>query len=322
MVSYEEIKIISGTAGDPLAKKVCEELGVTLAEYDLGRFSDNEIKVQLLESVRNKDVFIINPTNPPAENLLEMIFLAEAVSGSSAGRITLVPTYLGYNRQDRKDRPRVPITSRVIAKMLSIPAVDRVLLFDLHSEPTMGFFDNHIKVDQLYGSSLSIPYIKENILSKDLVIASPDKGGGPRAEAYSKRLGLEDYVLFAKSRPKPNEIAADSIRIIGDVKGKDILFVDDMMDTGGTISADAKKAKEADAKDIYVFATHGLLSKDAVKRLDESPIKEIIITDTVSQPEGKLETKNIKITTLSVAPLLADAIKKIHRGESISSLIL
>lgn len=316
---YSGMVIFAGNAGNPLSEKVCKQLCSDPAKAEVSRFTDSEINIQLLENVRDCDTFIINPTNPPAENLLEMVFLADAARRSSAGRITLVIPYLGYNRQDRKDRPRVPISAKVIAEILSLSGAGRVLVFDLHSEPTMGFFTNNIVVDHLYGSFVSIPYLKD-ILGDNFVVASPDKGGGPRAEAYANRLGLGDYVLFSKSRPKPNEISKGLIKIIGEVDGKDVLFVDDMIDTGGTIIADTEAAKNAGARNIYVFATHAVLSKGAVERLDKSPIKEVIVTDTIHHDPKEFETEKVKFTVLSVASLLAEAIRRIHNGESLSSL--
>lgn len=316
-----KLKVFAGNAGGMLAEKVCERLSIPFGQVEVGRFADGEVRVQFRENVRDADVFIVNPTQPPAENLLEMILLSEAARGSSAGRITLVPVYLGYNRQDRKDEPRVPISARVVARMLSQSGADRVLLFDLHSEPTMGFFDHHIVVDHLYASHVSLPYLRE-MLQNDFVVASPDKGGGPRAAAYAKRLGLKDYVLFTKSRPRAGEVTEEAIKVIGEVKDKDVLFVDDMVDTGGTVIADADAAKSLGCRDIYFFATHGLFSKGAVSRLDQSPIQEVVVTDTIHQGEEKLKTQRLKITVLSIAPLLSEAIRRIHEGESLSSLIL
>ena len=316
-----KIKIFAGQAGAPLATLVCERLSVPLAEANLSRFADGEVYIEGLEDVRETDVFIINPTHPPAENLMEMVLLAEAARGASAGRISLVPVYLGYNRQDRKDKPRVPISARVITRMLSESGADRVLLLDLHSEPTMGFFDHHIVVDHLYASYVGVPYLK-SILTENFVVASPDKGGGPRAEAYAHRLGLADYVLFAKSRSQPGEIRQESIKIIGEVSGRDVLFVDDMIDTAGTVIGDAKAAKEAGAGKIYVFATHALFSRNAVARLDKSQIDEVIVSDSIFHPSEALRTERVKITVIPVAPLIAEAIRRIHEGEPLSPLIL
>ena len=320
-VMHGKLRVFAGQAGIPLATEVCKKLSLPLSKATVQRFSDGEVRIQLLEDVRDSDVFIINPTNPPAENFFDMCLLAQAAQGSSAGRITLVPSYLGYNRQDRKDRPRVPISARWIARMLSQSGTNRMLLLDLHSEPTAAFFDSNIVVDHLYSSSVSIEYLK-GLLHNEFVVASPDKGGGPRAEAYAKRLDLGDYVVFIKSRPQPNEVQKDSIKIIGDVNGKDIIFIDDLIDTAGTIIADAEAAQAAGAKDIYVFATHALFSQKAIEHLDRSCIKEVVITDSIHHEPVKLQTKRVKITILSIAELLGKAIRCVHEGESVSSLIV
>jgi len=316
-----KIKIFSGNAGEPLATKVCEWLSISLGNARVGRFADGEVRVQINEDVRDADVFILNPTHPPAENLIETMLLLEAARGSSAGRITLVPVYLGYNRQDRKDRPRVPISARVVIHMLSSCGTDRALLFDIHSEPTMGFFHPRTVVDHLYASWVSVPYLR-SILKNPFVVASPDKGGGPRAEAYARLLGQEDYVLFTKIRKPTGEIQEKSIRIIGDVAGKTVLFIDDMIDTGGTLISDAEAARVAGAEKILAFATHALFSRDAVARLDESPIDEVIITDSIPHTQEELRAERIKITVLSIDRLVAEAIRRIHEGASLSSLIL
>ena len=315
------IKILAGQAGKPLASKVAQKLGLELTPATVGRFADGEVHIQILESVRNSDIFIINPTNPPAENFLEMALLAEAARGSSAGRITLVPSYLGYNRQDRKDRPRVPISAHTLARFLSQSGANRALLFDLHSEPTMGFFDPRVVIDHLYASIIAVPYLSR-LLHNDFVVASPDKGGGPRASHYADHLGKDDYVVLTKERKRINEVDINSIKILGDVRDRDILFVDDMIDTGGTMIADAAAAKKAGAKKIYVFATHGLFSRKAIARLDKSEIDEIITTDSIYNAPDQLETERLKITLLSIAGLLAQAIRSIHQEESVSKLIL
>jgi ribose-phosphate pyrophosphokinase len=315
-----KLKVFAGSVGTALAKDICARLSIPLGNIKLGRFADGEVRVQILDDVRDCDIFIVNPTNPPAENLLEMVLIAEAIRGSSAGRITLVPTYLGYSRQDRKDRPRVPISARVIISMLSLSGADRVLLFDLHSEPTIGYFNTSIVSDHLYASPIMVPYLKE-VLGHNYIVASPDKGGGPRAEAYARRLGQEDYVLFTKSRPQPGEVDSKLIKIIGEVDGKDILFVDDMIDTAGTVIADAEAARRAGAKDIYVCATHALFSGSAIDKINASPIKQVIVTDSIHHNSEAPKEKTDKIIVLSIAPLIAEAIRRIHDGESLAPLI-
>ncbi|MBM3257495.1 MAG: ribose-phosphate diphosphokinase [Candidatus Liptonbacteria bacterium] len=316
-----KLRIFSGQTSNDLNKEIVKILGIPMGKAEVSRHSDGEVRVQIEEDVRGMDVFIVNSTHPPLENLMDMLLLADAARRASAGRITLVPTYLSYNRQDRKDRPRVPISSHVLIQMLGNSGADRILLFDVHSEPTMGFFDNKIVVDHLYASVVSVPYLKK-IIPKPFVVASPDKGGGPRAEAYARRLGMEDYVLFTKIRPKAGEINKKLIKIIGEVEGKNVLFVDDMIDTGSTLIADAAAAKQAGAKKIYALATHGVLSGNAVKNLDESEIEELIITNTIPHAMPKLKTKRLKITILPMAPLIAGAISRIHEGKPLSPLIL
>ncbi len=316
------LKIFAGSSGKSFADAVCKKLGVVLGEALVSRFKDGEVRVQIPENVRDADVFIINQTNPPAENILEMALLSEAAHDSSAGRITLVPTYLGYNRQDRKDRPRVPISSRTIMRFLAHSGADRALFFDLHSEPTAGFM-SHLVIDHLYASKISVPYLQK-VLTKNYVVASPDKGGTARAEAYARRLGQEDFVVFFKSRSAPGEIRKESIKIIGSVKNKDVVFVDDMIDSGGTMIADAEAAKKAGAKKIYCFATHAVFSSDpktVVAKFDDSAVTELIITDSIRHDPKYLKTKRVKITVLPLSDLVADAIVRIHVGESVSALI-
>lgn len=318
-----ELKIFTTGQGKILTEKITEILLMGPGKALVDRFSDGEVKVEIGEDVRGKDCFIVGSTNPPAENCFEVILLSRALKGSSADRITLVIPYLGYNRQDRKDKPRVPISASIIIGMLATcSSADRVLLLDVHSEATLGVFDDRgIKVDHLYASIVSIPYLK-TLLTENLVVASPDKNGGARARAYAKLLGEEGYVLFDKSRTGAGKIDDKTILIIGNVSEKNVFFVDDMIDTGGTIIADAKAAKQAGARRIIIFATHAVFSQGAVAKLDESEVDEVIITDTISHPPEKLKTTRLKITTISVANLLARAIKNIHEEKSVSSLIL
>ncbi len=315
------IKVFTGVAGKAMGEAVCKRLGVPLGEAQVARFNDGEVRVQILENVRDTDVFIINPTNPPAENILEMVLLAEAAHDSSAGRITLVPTYLGYNRQDRKDRPRVATSARVIIDFLARSGANRVLLFDLHSEPTAGFF-HPLMVDHLYSSSVTVPYLK-NILSESSIVASPDKNA-VRAEAYARRLGHEDFVVFSKSRSVPGKVKRESIKIIGSVEGKDVLFVDDIIDSGGTMMADAEAAKEAGAKKIFCYATHAVFASDPKKvitEFDESVVDEVIVTDSIPHDPELLKSKRVKVTVLPLAELVAAAIERLHEGKSLSELI-
>ncbi|HKD28778.1 MAG TPA: ribose-phosphate diphosphokinase [Xanthobacteraceae bacterium] len=317
------LKIFAGGAGKSFAEAVCEKLGIVLGQALVSRFNDGEVRVQILENVRDCDVFILNQTNPPAENILEMALLSEAAHDSSAGRITLVPTYLGYNRQDRKDRPRVPISSRTVMRFLAHSGADRALFFDLHSEPTAGFMSDLV-IDHLYVSKITVPYLQK-ILTENYVVASPDKGGTARAEAYARRLGHDDFVVFFKSRSGPGAIKKESIKIIGSVKGKDVVLIDDMIDSGGTMIADAEAAKEAGAKRIFCFATHAVFSSDpktVIERFDNSAVTELIVTDSIRHDPRLMKGKRVKVTVLPLAEFVADAIGRIHVGESVSALII
>jgi ribose-phosphate pyrophosphokinase len=318
-----ELKIFATGNGKVLTEKICGILLMEPGRALVDRFSDGEVRIEIEEDVRGKDCVIVGPTNPPAENFFEMMLLSRALKSSSAGRITLAPTYLGYSRQDRKDKPRVPISATIINGMLATcTSADRILLLDVHSEATLGVFDHcGIKVDHLYASVVSIPYLK-TILTENFVFASPDKNGGARARAYAKRLGQEGYILFDKARTGPGRIDVKTIMIIGDIRGKDVLFIDDMIDTGGTIIADAKAGRQAGANRIIIFATHALLSQGAIGRLEESEVDEAIFTDTIYHPPEELKTARLKITTISVSNLLASAIKNIHEERSVSSLII
>lgn len=317
-----ELKIFATTAGHGFATEVCKRLMLPVGNAKVSRFNDLEVNVQIFENVRDCDVFIVGPTNPPAENFIEMALLAEAAHGSSAARITLVPTYLGYNRQDRKDKPRVPVSARTMIKFLASSGANRALLFDLHSEATAPHF-HPLVVDHLYASAVAVEHLKRNLV-RPFIVASPDKGGVPRAEAYGKRLELDDVVVFSKSRSAPGEVRRDSIKIIGDVEGKDVLLVDDMIDSGGTLIADAAAAKTAGAKNIYAFATHAVFSSDPRKILaafDKSDLAELMVTDSIPHDPALLTTERIKFTVISITGLIAAAIKRINEGKSLSPLI-
>ncbi len=299
-----------------LVRSTCSLLSVDPGEARIGRFNDGEIDVQVTSNVRDADVFIVGATHPPAENLLEMILLARAARGSSAKNITLVPTYLGYNRQDRKDRPRVAHSAKVVADILCTTRADRVLLFDLHSAPTAGYFDPVMVIDHLAGASVAVQYLKKRIKTP-FVVASPDAGGVARARQYAKLLGVSDIVMFLKERSAPGMIGG--VTIVGAVRGKYVLFVDDMVDSARTLVEEAKAAMKAGAKGVYAFATHGLFSAGALSLIEESSIIELVVTDTVPLT-GKALPKNV--TVLSIAPLLAQAIRRIHDGGSLTSLFL
>lgn len=313
--------VFAGTQGRPLAERVCEKLSIDIGKALVGRFNDGEVHVEIQEDVRDADVFIINPTNPPLENLYELILLASAAKMASARTVTVIPTYLGYNRQDRKDKSRVPISARLPIKAIEESGADRVLLFDVHSEPTLIAFGPNIKVDHLYASPVSAPRLIKLLGGHPFVVASPDRGGGPRASKYTALLGEDDYVIFDKSRPKPGEVSTN-VKIIGDVRDKDVLFVDDIIDTGGTLIAGARAAREAGARNIYAFATHGLFSKDAMTCIFESDISQMFVTDTINHdPKRLINEMGAKIEIISIAGLLGRAINNLFESKSLSALI-
>ncbi|HOF50243.1 MAG TPA: ribose-phosphate diphosphokinase [Candidatus Colwellbacteria bacterium] len=309
------IVIMSNNVGKRLAASIAERLFQKTHSVKLVRFNDGEIRIEIGDNVRGEDVYIVAPTPAPADNIMEAILIADAARRSSAGKITLVLPYVGYSRQDRKDKPRVPLSAKVVYEMMSVSA-DHVLALDVHSEQTLGFFPDRVGVDHLFGSYVGIPYIRDNIPSP-FVIASPDAGGSKRARGYADRLGQQNIAIFIKFRPEPGKIGKVSIN--GSVRGKNVVFVDDMIDTGGTLVTNAEAAVKAGAKDIYVFATHALLSKEAVPNLNKSPIRRIAITDSIDQSDRDLGEKFV---VLSVADLLANAIRRLHDGRSISELIL
>lgn len=316
-------RIFSGIANKPLAEEICRGLSTELSPACVKRFGDDEPDGQLLDNVRGKDVFIINSIVAPAENILDTVFLAKAAKLSSAGRVTLVIPYLGFNRADRKDRPRISVAAKTIIDILKLSLADRALLLDLHSEPTAPHFEPMV-TDHLYASRQAIPFLKER-LTRPFVVAAPDKGGGPRARKYAAHLGLprQSLVFFDKDRPQAGEVDEESVVIIGDVKGKDVLFVDDMIDSGGTLIANAKAAKEAGANRIYAFATHGLFSKNALERIGKSDFTGVFVTNTLHHdPERLKKEAKDKVEICSIAPLLAEAISRIHENESLSPLIL
>ena len=314
-----EIMVFAGTAGQALKSEICSLLRIDEAPCLLQRFGDGEIELQLKKNVRGTDVFIINPTSPSADNMLEMVLLAKAARGASARRVTIIPTYLGYNRQERKDRSRVAISAKVFIDMLKVSGADRALLFDLHSEATAAHFEPMV-TDHLYGSYVGVPHMKK-LLTKKFVVASPDAGGTARARKYAEYLGSEDLVIFDKKRKKPGVVAENSIRLIGDVRGKDVVLVDDIIDSGGTMINDAGLAKKKGAKRIFAFATHGIFSK-GLGVFPPGLIEEIAITNSIPQDLVRLRSNNVRVTVLSVAPLFADAIRRLNEEKSLSELIL
>ncbi len=303
------LKVFTGTATSYLTEKICAHLGVELGKSSCPRFSDGEFEPCCEETIRGSYVFIVQSTFPSADNLWELLLMIDAAKRASAYKVIAVIPYFGYARQDRKDKPRVSIGAKVVADVLSKAGVDRVITVDLHADQIQGFFD--VPVDHLYSSSLFIPYIKQMNLP-NVVIASPDVGGTKRANTYAKLLET-DLVICHKTRSKANYI--DNMTVIGDVTGKDVIIVDDIIDTAGTISKAADLFKERGATSVRAFATHPILSGPAIERIENSALSEVYFTDTIPL---KKESEKIKI--LSIAPLCADVIEKVYYYKSISSI--
>lgn len=303
------IKIFSGRASTYLAEKIADSYGQTLGQVQVTVFSDGEFTTSFEENLRGSDVFIVQSTFPFAENLLELLMLVDAAKRASARHIIAVIPYFGFARQDRKDKPRVPITAKLIANLISTAGINRIITVDLHADQIQGFFD--LPVDHLYASSIFLPYIKSLNLP-NLVMASPDTGGTRRAAAYAKALDT-GFVICYKQRAKANLV--ETMQLIGDVKGKDVILLDDIIDTGGTIVKAAQIMVDNGAASVRGFCTHPILSGDAIEKIEQSAFNEVVVTDTIP-----LKRVSPKITVLSTADLLADVIKRLQNYESISSL--
>lgn len=305
------MKILSGTAHPALADRICQYLGITRTDATVNAFPDGETFVKINENIRGGDVFIVQPTCPPTNhNIMELLIMVDAARRASAERITAVIPFFGYARQDRKDQPRVPITAKLVANLLTAAGVHRVLTVDLHAGQIQGFFD--IPVDHLYALPVLVRHFREKGLGDDnCIVVSPDVGGIKMTHAFSKALG-SNFAIVAKHRTSATEVEA--LNVIGDVNGRNVLLVDDMTETAGTLTAAARLLKEHGAKRIFAAVTHAIISELALKRLEESPIEELVCTDTVPLAHGP------KVTTLGVAELLGEAIRRIHRGESVTSL--
>lgn len=310
-MSEIEFKIFSGSANPKLGEKIAAHLGMNLGDLDLKRFSDGEIWVKYKENIRGRDVFIVQTTNPPAENLMELLIMIDAAKRASAKRITAVIPYFGYARQDRKDQPRVSITSKLVANMITVAGADRVITMDLHAAQIQGFFD--IPFDHLYSSPIFSGLFKEN--KDNLVVVSPDIGGIKMARSYARRLNAS-LVVIDKRRPKPN--FSEVMNIIGNVEGKNVLIVDDLIDTGGTFVSAVKALKEKGALEIFGAVTHPLLSADAVDRIEKSEITKLYVTDTIPLDDAARNGSKISVRTAS--EIFAEAIRRTYRNESISSL--
>lgn len=302
------IKFFTGRASSYLAEKIAKSYGTELGETSVLEFSDGEFQPSYLESVRGCIVFVIQSTFPPQDNLMELLLMIDAAKRASAYKVVAVMPYLGLARQDRKDRPRCSIGAKVVADLLVKTGVDRVMTMDLHADQIQGFFD--VPVDHLYASSLFVPYLKSLDLP-DIVIAAPDIGGSKRANAYSRFLNAEMVICY-KLRKKANVIS--EMKVIGEVKDKDIIIVDDLIDTAGTICLAAEMMTDQGAKSIRVVASHPVLSGPAYERIDKSSIRELVVTDTIP-----LKAQSDKIKVISVADLFADVINKVYKYKSISS---
>ena len=308
-----KIEVISGNSNRPLAEAVAKELGLPLSNAEVGKFSDGEISITLPQTVRGKDVFILQSTSIPVnDNLMELLIMIDACKRASAGRVTAVIPYFGYARQDRKARPRDPITAKLVADILTSAGADRVLTMDLHAAQIQGFFD--IPVDHLYGAPILARYFK-NKMNEDWVVVSPDVGSVARARNFASRVDAS-LAIVDKRRPKANAI--EVMNVIGDVKGKSCIMVDDMIDTAGTICQGAEALVKNGAKEVYACCTHGVLSGPAMERLIASPIKQIVVLDTINLPESVRNNPKIKI--LSVAKLVAKAINTIYSDTSLSAI--
>jgi len=303
--------LLSGRANLPLAEEIGQRLGSSMDTATIRRFADGELFVRIDKNARGRDVIIVQPTNSPAENMMELLLLIDAAKRASADRVTAVVPYFGYGRQDRKDQPRVAIGAKLMANLIVAAGADRVVSIDFHQHQIQGFFD--IPVDHLYAAPVFTRFFREKGL-EDLVVVAPDVGSAKMARGYSKRLGAT-FAIIDKRRQAPN--ASEVMNVVGDVEGRNCIITDDMVDTGGTIANAVHALKERGANKVYVVATHALLSGSAVEKLSAAPIEEFVVTNTIHIPE---ERRFPQLTVLSVAELLADAIRFTHSNESVSAL--
>ncbi len=310
---FDNMALISGTANLELSKKIADYLDSELCNVEIGRFSDGEIYSRINENIRGRDVFIIQPTFPPAENMLELLIVIDACHRASAKRITAVMPYYGYARQDRKDRPRVPITAKLIANLITVSGAHRVLALELHAAQVQGFFD--IQVDNLFATPVLLEYIKRKNF-KNLTIVSPDVGGIKMGRAFAKRLEAE-LAIVDKRRTASD--SSEVMNVIGEVSGREIIILDDIISTGGTITQAAEVLKKEGAVKIMAAVTHPILSGEAVEKLEKSCLQEIVVTNSIPLADAK---RSSKIKILDVSSLLGEAIKRIHTEESVSSLFI
>ena len=317
-MSLERIKIFSGNANPSLSSEIIDNLKITQSRSFVGQFSDGESQIEILDNVRGCDVFVIQPTcgPSPAETLMELLVMVDALRRSSAGRITAVVPYLGYSRQDRRSRmTRVPITAKLVAQMIETSGVDRILTMDLHADQIQGFFN--IPIDNIYAQ----PVLVKDILDRnynDVVVVSPDVGGVARARAAAKRINDADLAIIDKRRPEPNLVKV--MNVIGDVSGRTCIIVDDMVDTAGTLCQASDILKEKGANKVFAYATHAVLSGAAIENITNSTLDEVVITNTIPLTDKAMSCP--KIRQLSIAPTLADVIRRISEEQSISSIFI
>jgi len=310
-VPVNTFRVLTGTGNRALAQEIAEHLGVELCKCTTSRFADGEVFVRIDENVRGADVFIVQPTNPPAENVLELLLLIDAARRASAARVTVVIPYFGYARQDRKDQPRVAIGAKLMANMIEASGANRLLGLDFHAHQLQGMFD--LPVDHLYAAPvLTAHYRKKNL--QDVVVVAPDVGSAKMARGFAKRLN-GSLAIIDKRRPAAN--VAEVVNVVGEVEGRDCIIADDMIDTAGSVTEAARALKNLGARDIYVCATHALFSGPAVDRFKESAIKEVAVTNSIALPDSK---RFPQLTILSVGELLAKAIRFTHADQSVSSL--
>lgn len=314
----KNLQVFSGNAHRQLAEEICQGLGLPLGRANTTRFPDGEFNFQILENVRGSDVFIVQPTSPPVDaNVMELLIMIDAFRRSSAERITAVMPYYGYGRGDKKDKPRIPISARLVANLLTTAGTDRILTVDLHAPQIQGFFD--IPVDHLFAAPLMMKYFADNPI-EDLVVVAPDPGGAERARAYAKRLNA-DFAIVDKRRDKsqPGHAEAEVMNVIGQVEGRNVLIVDDMVDTAGTLTKVAEALAKNGARRVLTSCVHAVLSGNAIKRIEQSPLEKVVITNTLPTNEA---CQAPQFECLSIAPLLAKAIRSIHEESSVSNLFV
>ena len=311
-----KIKVFSGNANRPLAEEICKHLDIEMGKANVTRFSDGEYNFQILENVRGEDCFLVQPTCPPVDqNIMELLIMLDAFRRSSAKRTTAVIPYYGYGRKDRKDRPRVPISAKLVANLITQAGADRVLLLDLHAGQIQGFFD--IPADHLYAAPVLVGYFQSQALPR-LTVVAPDAGGVERARAYAKRLGGE-LAIIDKRRDYERLGEVEVLHVVGEVEGHTALIIDDMIDTAGTLVKAAEALKRNGAETVLASATHAVFSGQAVERIEASPIKEVVVTNTIPAENA---CRSSKVKCLSVAEILAEAISSIHDETSVSRLFI